>query len=140
MKSREPQRLATWVLSRCTPDYRRESLIGDLMEQYQQRGGWWYWRQALGAARAHSVRLLLTATETQVPAAEYIGDLVMWIALGMCAVIQLAIYSILVISLTPLIASEVSVVVVGALLAASLFGAVTTAHEIRIRTAARGLS
>jgi hypothetical protein len=105
------------------------------MEQYEERGGWWYWRQALGAIRAHSVQLLLTATETDVPAAEYIGDLVMWIALGIFAFIQLPIYADLFITWTPLLRSDLCTVVVSAMIGAALIGAATTVHEIRMRKA-----
>ena len=139
MSSGERQRLATWVLRRCTPDYRRDSLIGDLIEQYEERGAWWFWRQALGAVRAHTVGLILTATEREVPAAEYIGDLVMWIALGMCGVIQLPIYANLFISWTPLIRSELSITVVSGMIGADLIGAATTAHGLRIRAARASL-
>ena len=139
MSTGERQRLATWVLTRCTPEYRRESLIGDVIEQYEERGAWWLWRQALGAVRAHTIRLLLTATETRVPAAEYIGDLVMWIALGMCGLIQLPIYADLFISWTPLIRSELSIAIVSAVIGAGLIGAATTAHGLRMRAARAGL-
>lgn len=45
-----PPRLATWLLRHFGPAYRRESLIGDLLEEYQlQRSPGWYWRQT-GAA------------------------------------------------------------------------------------------
>lgn len=134
MSRGEPQRLATWLLTRCTSDYRRDSFIGDLMEQYEERGGWWYWRQALGAVRAHTVRLFLTAAETEVPAAEYIEDIVMGIALGMFGLIQLPIYAVLLISWTPLSRSELSMTVVSTMIGAALIGAATV-HEIRMRTA-----
>jgi len=136
MSAREPQRLATWVLTRCAADYERDAFIGDLIEQYQQRGGWWYWRQALGAVRAHVIRLVITATETRVQAAEFVGDLILGVALGLCALIQLPIYADLLISWTPLVRSEQKIVAGSALIGAALIAAATTAHGIRARTSA----
>jgi hypothetical protein len=50
MTLRTPPRLATWLLRHLGPTYRRESLIGDLLEDYQlDRTRSWYWRQT-GAA------------------------------------------------------------------------------------------
>ena len=137
MSRGEPQRLATWILTRCTPAVRRDSLVGDLMEQYEERGGWWYWRQALGAVRAHTVRLLLAEPEAHVPISEYIGDLVMGVTLGMSVVIQLPIYADLVIRWTNVARSQVSIVVVSAVISATLIGAAMTAHEIRKRAPSR---
>ena len=135
MSGVERQWVATWVLTRIAPDYERDAFIGDLIEQYEERGGWWFWRQVLGAVRAHFVRLVIHATETRVQATEFIGDLIMWIALGMCALIQLPIYADLLISWTPLMRSQQSIVVVSALIAGGLIGGATTAHQIRTKTA-----
>ncbi len=82
MSSREPQRLATWVLTRCAPAFSREAFIGDLIEQYSKRGGWWYWRQVLSTIRVHAVTTFLAAKQTRVPAAEFVDDLIMSIALS----------------------------------------------------------
>lgn len=50
MTASQPPRLATWLLTRLASGVKRESLIGDLVEQYQQgRSGSWYWRQAIAA-------------------------------------------------------------------------------------------
>jgi hypothetical protein len=50
MKASEPPRFATWVLERFTPRLKRESLIGDLIEQYHNgRSAAWYRRQVLTA-------------------------------------------------------------------------------------------
>jgi hypothetical protein len=55
--SNQPPRLATWLLERLTSDEKRESLIGDLLEQYVHgRSAAWYWRQAIGSILAGSVR------------------------------------------------------------------------------------
>lgn len=134
MSAREPQRLATWILTRCTSEYRRESLLGDLMEQYQQRGPWWYWWQALGALRAHTLRLILATTENEVRVVDFVGDLVLWLALGMCALIELPIYADLIISWTPLVRSERSITAASVTMGALVVVAAITAHRLRTRT------
>ena len=49
MRNSEPPRLATWVLERLAPRHRRESLVGDLREQFHRgRSAWWYRRQVFG--------------------------------------------------------------------------------------------
>lgn len=64
MKTSEPPHLSTWFLERLAPRHKRESLVGDLREQYHEgRSPWWYRRQVLttivaGAAadiRAHKL-------------------------------------------------------------------------------------
>jgi hypothetical protein len=63
MTLRTPPRLATWLLNHLGPAYRRESLVGDLLEEYQQdRSPIWYWRQTgaavlIGAARLFRIRI-----------------------------------------------------------------------------------
>jgi hypothetical protein len=55
--------MATWLLKHLGPGYRRESLAGDLFEEYQQdRTPAWYWRQTaaaimIGATRPLRVKL-----------------------------------------------------------------------------------
>jgi hypothetical protein len=50
MSLRTPPRPATWLLHHLGPSYRRESLAGDLYEEYQlNRTQAWYWRQVLTA-------------------------------------------------------------------------------------------
>ena len=52
-----PPRLATWLLNRFVAPNNRDSLIGDLAEQYQQgRSRFWYWRQAIVAVAVTCVR------------------------------------------------------------------------------------
>ena len=47
MSVRTPPRMATWLLKHLGPRYCRDSLIGDLFEEYQQgRTRAWYWRQS----------------------------------------------------------------------------------------------
>jgi len=47
MSTSEPPVVSTWLLERPAPIHQRESLIGDLREQYHEgRSGWWYRRQA----------------------------------------------------------------------------------------------
>lgn len=48
MTDQQPPRVATWLAHRLVLGPRRESLLGDLIEQYRQgRSGHWYWRQVL---------------------------------------------------------------------------------------------
>jgi hypothetical protein len=50
MMKRSPPAVATWLLAHFASDYQRDSLVGDLIEQYQQGGSrFWYWKQ-VGAA------------------------------------------------------------------------------------------
>jgi hypothetical protein len=50
VRSKLPPRLATWLLGRLASGQTRESLIGDLIEQYRNgRSASWYWRQTLGS-------------------------------------------------------------------------------------------
>ena len=65
MKPRTPPRLAEWLLQRLAASYRRDSLLGDLLEEYQQghsRG--WYWRQVGMAASESVLRFARSATVT----------------------------------------------------------------------------
>ncbi len=111
------------------------------MEQYEQRGGWWYWRQTLGAVRAHAVGHLVTAAETHAPAAQcaaYICDVVLWIVLGACGFIQLAICTALLVGRTPLTKSEASLIIaISVSIGAALIAAAVAVREIRIRMALR---
>jgi hypothetical protein len=65
MTATHPPRLATWLLDRCVGGPRRESLVGDLLEQYpRRRSAVWYWRQVvttivLSVARDISAHKLL---------------------------------------------------------------------------------
>jgi hypothetical protein len=63
MTNAVPPRIATWLLERLGPDYRNESLVGDLFEEYQQgRTRGWYWREAVIAiciGRATILRRIL---------------------------------------------------------------------------------
>lgn len=138
MSRREPHRIATWLLTRCTSGYRHDSFIGDLLEQYEERGGWWYWLEAVGALRVHTGRLLIAAMERDVAAAEFIGDLISWIALGACALLQLGIFAGFFGSLvyrTHLIRLEPSLVVSGSMIVIALLGAAITVQGTKIRTA-----
>jgi hypothetical protein len=50
MRDQQPPRVATWLAQRLVFGPRRESLLGDLIEQYRQgRSRSWYWRQVLAA-------------------------------------------------------------------------------------------
>jgi hypothetical protein len=55
--ARIPPRLASWVLDHLGMRYRRESLTGDLFEEYQQgRSQLWYWHQVIAAVFAARTR------------------------------------------------------------------------------------
>ena len=53
MRNSEPPRLSTFLLERLAPRQRRESLMGDLREQFHRgRSAWWYRRQVFGTILA----------------------------------------------------------------------------------------
>lgn len=64
MSEREPPALATWIIERLGSSCYRESLLGDLIEEYRHgRSQSWYWRQVFAAvviARLQLVRSLLS--------------------------------------------------------------------------------
>ena len=63
MTARVPPPIATWLLEYLGPGYRKESLVGDLFEEYQRdRTRAWYWRQAFVSiviGRSISLRRML---------------------------------------------------------------------------------
>lgn len=134
MSSGHP-RLATWILTHCAPEYRRDSFIGDLIEQYGARGSWWYWRQALGAVRTYSLTRLLTATEPGVPAAEYVADLVTAIALALFAFNQVPFFAEVFLRPT-LFHSRSAGTLTDTLVAAAFLVAVAITHMLRARSVA----
>jgi hypothetical protein len=53
MKASEPPILTTWLLERLAPRHQRDSLIGDLREQFHDgRSAWCYRRQVLTSVLA----------------------------------------------------------------------------------------
>ncbi len=53
MRVTQPPRVATWLLERLASGKKRESLVGDLIEQQRNgRSASWYWRQVLTAILA----------------------------------------------------------------------------------------
>lgn len=61
MTHRAPPRLASWLLQRFAFGPQRESLIGDIVEQYEQgRSSMWYLRQTLTTVFIGSATLLRT--------------------------------------------------------------------------------
>jgi hypothetical protein len=47
---RHPPACATWLLERFSGRYRRDALLGDLLEEYRRgRSDAWYWREAMVA-------------------------------------------------------------------------------------------
>jgi hypothetical protein len=62
MTKRTPLRWATWIIAHLAPDYCRESLIGDLIEQYAQgRTARWCWSEVAAVVAAAITRRLRTA-------------------------------------------------------------------------------
>jgi hypothetical protein len=57
----DPPRLATWLLQRFALGHRGDSLVGDLLERYQQkRSPVWYWSQVITAILASTTRDVAT--------------------------------------------------------------------------------
>jgi hypothetical protein len=57
MNRTPPPKLTIYLLNRFGSPYHRESLAGDLIEQFQSgRSTWWLWRQVLSAILAARVR------------------------------------------------------------------------------------
>jgi hypothetical protein len=57
MSASQPPRLATWLLQHLAFGPRRESLLGDLIEQYRNgRSPTWYWWQVLTAILVGAIR------------------------------------------------------------------------------------
>jgi hypothetical protein len=57
MMAARPPRFATWLLERFIGGPRRDSLVGDLLEQYpQRRSTAWYWRQVVTAIVVSAAR------------------------------------------------------------------------------------
>jgi hypothetical protein len=131
MSGGQPQGLLIWLLNRCAPEYGHDSFVGDLLEQYELRGGWWCWRQALGGIRVRAIRSLLTVPGSDVPIAEYIGDLVISSSLGIFALIELRTYAEFMISRVTAARSEFSMIVVSALIGVCLLATVAVVHELR---------
>lgn len=131
MSPREP-RLATWILEHCISDYRCESFIGDLIEQYPERGGWWYWLQALDAIRARTIRTAAAATRPEGSAAEVLEDQFSWIALNAWGYIQAVICIGLLLSRTHLANSSTALLIGAAVTAGAVNCAAGAAHVIRM--------
>jgi hypothetical protein len=56
-KIMKPPALATWLLTRMTSGSKSDSVIGDLVEEYQNgRSRWWYRRQVIAAILASVAR------------------------------------------------------------------------------------
>src|SRR5437773_2937636 len=57
MRTSQPPRVATWLVYRLASGPKRESLIGDLIEQHHRgRSAVWYWGQVLSAILAGAAR------------------------------------------------------------------------------------
>ena len=70
MSQRAPPAMATWLIERLGPVRHRESLTGDLIEQFRRgRSESWYWRQVVIAvllARLHFIRSVLAIPKAKV--------------------------------------------------------------------------
>ena len=79
MRTTSPPRWATWLLVRLTAGKKRESLIGDLVEQYLNgRTAWWYCGQALTAILVGTARDV-RVHKLQAIRAVLIGFVCMWV-------------------------------------------------------------
>jgi hypothetical protein len=59
MMKRSPPALATWLMEHFASDYQRESLVGDLIEQYRQGASrFWYWKQVVAALFVASAKVM----------------------------------------------------------------------------------
>ena len=59
MMKRPPPVFATWLLAHFASDYQRDSLVGDLIEQYRQgKSRFWYWKQVVAALVVASAKVL----------------------------------------------------------------------------------
>jgi len=48
MTSKEPPKIATWMLKHFGSDLNNDAILGDLAERYREKGSaMWYWRQAM---------------------------------------------------------------------------------------------
>lgn len=88
MSERDPPAIATWLIERFGPIQHRESLTGDLIEQYRRgRSESWYWRQVITAvvlAHLHLVRSM-----PSIPAAKVF---LRWIV--ECAIVTLGVVTL----------------------------------------------
>jgi hypothetical protein len=77
---RHPPVFATWLIEHFTDPYRRDALVGDLIEEYRGgRSGGWYWGQCAVAVLASGRRSLSRRLPT------LSGLLVWWSVLGLLA-------------------------------------------------------
>jgi hypothetical protein len=62
MRKRSPPAVATWLLAHFASDYQRDSLAGDLIEQYHLgRSRCWYWKQVVAALVVAGAQVLRPA-------------------------------------------------------------------------------
>jgi hypothetical protein len=109
--------------------------MGDLLEQYDARGSWWYWRQALGAVRVCSIRHLLSANEPDVLAADYVGDIVTVVTLVLFAFNQVGFFTDLFLYSTPLLHSKSGGTVADTTIGAAFLTSIIVARLFRTRAA-----
>lgn len=134
MSPREP-RLATWILEHCVSEYRGDSFLGDLIEQYPERGIWWYWRQALDAMRARAIRTVVAATETEGSVADSLEDQISWIVLNGYGCLQGAVFTGMLLRNTCFARSGLAMAIGVALTVGAVNCAAGAAHVLRMRVA-----
>ena len=67
MIKRSPPALATWLLAHFASEYQRDSLAGDLIEQFHLgRSRWWYWKQVIAALVVSGAKVLRPALAVSV--------------------------------------------------------------------------
>ena len=67
MIKRSPPALATWLLAHFASEYQRDSLAGDLIEQFHLgRSRWWYWKQVIAALVVSGAKVLHVALAVSV--------------------------------------------------------------------------
>lgn len=135
MRRGERQLLAIGILTLFAGEYRRESLIGDVLEQYHERGGWWYWRQVLGVVLAHPYRVFLVCKEIHAPAAEIATNLMSWLLLGLCGIFELVLCASLVLTFTSQNRSNMSLITVSFMIGAAFVCTAAAIRRLRMRRA-----
>ena len=72
MKEHHPPFIATWLISHWGDKYRREALVGDLIEEYQRgRSDAWYWMQV--------ARALCAGATSGLPRGAVLYRMVVWL-------------------------------------------------------------
>ncbi|PYK20407.1 MAG: hypothetical protein DME55_02315, partial [Verrucomicrobia bacterium] len=82
MRSKQPPRIATWMLKHFGSGPNNEAVLGDLAEQYLRKdSAMWYWRQAMKAIPVSFFREI--RGHKRVAASALLTGWVMWILGGL---------------------------------------------------------